>query len=608
MMSEPGQNGTPSWRAQLRAAAALLAVSYRAAPGRTVAVLLLEPGGAVLGALSALWLKLVADAVAQGAAQPALAGALALGASFGLGRLMVAGGIRLRMTLQERVAFSLEEQLARIVAAVPGLEPFERPEYLDRLDLLRQEREYFVFSLNALVQGLREVARLVSTVTLLAAVDPLLLLLPALGLPGLLAGIASRRLGERAEEAAVEDRRLAGHLLRCATSAAEGREQRIFGLGPELERRWGAATARADAAVNRAEGRGALLQTAAWLAFGLGFAGAVAVVVWRVLRDQAGAGDVLLVVTLAGGVAGNVRSVAIWAAELMGALRFLARYLVVTAYAGAAGAAARAGGARVPPPARLESGVTLERLSFRYPGTESWVMREVDLHLPAGATVALVGENGAGKSTLVKLLCRLYEPTEGRILVDGVDLAQLDLQAWRGRLSAGFQDFARLEVLARETVGVGDLPRAEDTPAVMAALERAAAADIVSHLERGLETQLGRTWDGTDLSGGQWQQLALGRAMMRARPLLLILDEPTASLDAETEYALFERYATAARSRVAEGAITVLVSHRFSTVRMADLIVVLDRGRVAEAGSHAALLARRGLYAELYGLQSRAYR
>jgi ATP-binding cassette subfamily B protein len=223
--------------------------------------------------------------------------------------------------------------------------------------------------------------------------------------------------------------------------------------------------------------------------------------------------------------------------------------------------------------------------------------------------VALVGENGAGKTTLVKLLCRFYEPSGGRIRVDGVDLQRIRLDEWRRRIATGFQDFVRFEFVARQAVGVGDLPLIDDEPAVEAALDRARASDVIGRLPDGLATQLGKSYaDGVELSGGQWQKLALGRAMMRELPLLLILDEPTSGLDAEAEHALFERYAEGAR-RVGEatGGITFLVSHRFSTVRMADLILVVADGRIVEAGNHAALMRVGGLYAELYALQASAY-
>ncbi|MCA1692685.1 MAG: ATP-binding cassette domain-containing protein, partial [Actinobacteria bacterium] len=249
-------------------------------------------------------------------------------------------------------------------------------------------------------------------------------------------------------------------------------------------------------------------------------------------------------------------------------------------------------------------------VGFRYPGTEVDVVSGLDLSLPAGAAVAVVGENGAGKSTLVKLLCRFYAPSAGVISVDGIDLRRIDPCAWRTRMSAGFQDFTRFELHAGQTVGVGDLPFLDDRVAVARALDRAASGEVVSTLPDGLDTQLGASFDnGVELSGGQWQKLALARAMMRPAPLLLVLDEPTAALDAETEHKLFIRYASMASAHAAQtGAITLLVSHRFSTVRMADLIVVLDGGKIVGAGSHDELMAAGGLYADLYELQAQAYR
>jgi len=223
--------------------------------------------------------------------------------------------------------------------------------------------------------------------------------------------------------------------------------------------------------------------------------------------------------------------------------------------------------------------------------------------------VAIVGENGAGKSTLVKLLAKMYEPTNGSIFVDETPLARVPADAWRARLAGAFQDFFRFEFIARHSVGLGDVPRMDDEPAVVGAVDRAGANDVIARLPSGLETQLGPTWpDGVDVSFGQWQKLALARGFMRDDPLLLVLDEPTAALDAETEHALFERYAEAARNDTHGGRITILVSHRFSTVRMASLIVVLDGAKLVESGSHEELMAKGGQYSQLYGIQAAAYR
>ena len=237
------------------------------------------------------------------------------------------------------------------------------------------------------------------------------------------------------------------------------------------------------------------------------------------------------------------------------------------------------------------------------------MLEDVSLHLPAGAVVAVVGENGAGKTTLVKLLSKLYEPTSGEILVDGAPLARMPADEWRERLAGAYQDFFRFELRAQQSVGVGDVPRVD---------ERAGRGDR-GRPGRGRRRRRppGRRArdaarpdagpSGVEVSFGQWQKLALARGFMRDDPLLLVLDEPTAALDAETEHALFERYAAGAQRAGDEGRITLLVSHRFSTVRMADLIVVLDGAHVVEVGTHEDLLAKGGTYAELYNIQAAAY-
>ncbi|MET0904069.1 MAG: ABC transporter ATP-binding protein [Acidimicrobiales bacterium] len=260
-------------------------------------------------------------------------------------------------------------------------------------------------------------------------------------------------------------------------------------------------------------------------------------------------------------------------------------------------------------PERIDDSIRFDGVSFAYPGTDRLVLQDVSVELPAGSVVAVVGENGAGKTTLVKLLAKFYEPTSGRILVDGVDLARVSAEGWRGRLAGAFQDFFRFELRAKHSVGLGDEPRYDDEPAVLTAVSRAGADDVIDRFGSGLDTQLGPTWpEGVEVSFGQWQKLALARGFMRDEPLVLVLDEPTAALDAETEHALFERYAAGVRRDAIDGRITILVSHRFSTVRMADLIVVLDGARVVEVGSHADLMARGGQYADLYGIQAAAYR
>ncbi len=345
---------------------------------------------------------------------------------------------------------------------------------------------------------------------------------------------------------------------------------------------------------------------AGWIIFAAGFVVGVAVVTIRATQGHASPGEVVLAVTLVQRAQTQVGQAANAIAQLLTMGRAAHRMIWLEDHAAAQprGEAVRA------VPDALERGITLEHVSFQYPGSAATVLDDISVDIPAGASVALVGENGAGKTTIIKLLTAMYRPTAGRVLVDGAPLEAMDVDEWRRRTSAAFQDFVRMELLAMETVGVGDLPRIDDAPAVELALARSDATSVVDALPDRLATRVGRSFEGgVDLSSGQWQRLALGRGMMREVPLLLVLDEPTASLDALTEAALFERYVQASKSAgSASGAITLLVSHRFSTVRMADLILVLHDGKIIEAGSHEALLARNGLYAELFELQARSYR
>jgi ATP-binding cassette, subfamily B, bacterial len=250
-----------------------------------------------------------------------------------------------------------------------------------------------------------------------------------------------------------------------------------------------------------------------------------------------------------------------------------------------------------------ERGIRFEDVGFRYPDAEGWALRHVSLFIPHGQSLALVGQNGAGKTTFIKLLTRLYTPTEGRILLDGLDLQTWDDAVLRSRLGVIFQDFNQYQFRFRENVGVGSVEHLEDAPRVHRAVEEGGATELLAGLAEGLETPLGRWFkDGTELSGGQWQKVALARAFMREEADILVLDEPTAALDAEAEHAIFQRFRELARGRT-----TLLISHRFSTVRMADRIVVIEHGQLVEQGTHAELMALGGRYAHLFTLQAKGY-
>lgn len=260
-------------------------------------------------------------------------------------------------------------------------------------------------------------------------------------------------------------------------------------------------------------------------------------------------------------------------------------------------------------PDSLRSGITAQSLTYRYPGADRPALQEVSVHLPAGSVVALVGENGSGKSTFVNVLTGLLPPSGGTVAIDDVDISDFDLESWRSSLTGAFQDHVRYEFPLGDAVGIGDLAARTDQARLRLALHDGAADAVLASVPSGLSTQLGATWPGgVDLSGGQWQRVAIARGMMLQAPILRILDEPTSALDAATEHELFERYTEAARAGRRTGTITLLVTHRFSTVASADLVLVLDRGRLIEQGTHAELIARGGQYARLYDIQAAGYR
>jgi ATP-binding cassette, subfamily B, bacterial len=388
-----------------------------------------------------------------------------------------------------------------------------------------------------------------------------------------------------------------------ASTAAPARELRTFGVTGALLDRHARLGDEVNRTALRAARRAAVWESAGWFLYAAGFAGAALVLILRAAHGDTSPGAVVEAVSLLRRAQRQVSGATTSAGSFATAMTTADRLLWLTDYA----AAAQAAGTSVVP-ARLAHGIRVEQLGFSYPGEPAPVLTDVNLDLPAGSTVALVGENGAGKSTLVKLLTGMYRPSGGRITVDGTDLASIGPARWRAATTGAFQDFVQFQMALGDGVGGGDLPRIGDHDAVRGAVAAAGAAGLVEELPGGLATLLGPWIGGRSLSQGQWQRLALARGLMRQAPLLVVLDEPTASLDAPSEAALFARYAQAAR-RLGEvaGTITVLVSHRFSSVHMADQIIVLDEGRVAESGDHPALLARQGIYAELFTLQAEGY-
>src|SRR5207245_2817606 len=388
---------------------------------------------------------------------------------------------------RDKVTIVLEAHVARLQASVATIAHQERPEYLNRLAMLRNQ----VFVLDHMYMSLFStcgwILRLGVTVALLMSIHPALVLLAAFALPTVLTSTWRPAVERAAQERGAPYSRLARHLFTMATTATPGKEVRVLGIGERLASERRQAWERWHGPVSAARRGSALWHSLAWAVFGAACVGAV---VFVSAGLQAPAGDVLLVLAAGSRLSAYIGATVGEIGFLRGIWMDGARRLAwLEDYA-----ASLMASADQPVPANLTQGIRFEHVSFAYPGTERLVLDDVNFELPAGAVVAIVGENGAGKSTLVKLLAKLYEPGAGRILIDGVELARMPADAWRTRLAGAFQDFFRFEFRARHTVGVGDVPRLDDEPAVIAAVARAGAGDVVARLTAGLETQLGPTW------------------------------------------------------------------------------------------------------------------
>jgi ATP-binding cassette subfamily B protein len=582
----------------------LCKLGYRHEPRLMLVAFVLSQLSALPDALLALWLMLLGKGVLEHRPGLVEGSAIGLGVSAAATWFLRTISTRVQRRFRDKVTIALESHVARLQASVATIAHQERPEYLDRLSMLRNQVFVLDHMYVSVFSTLGWILRLGVTMALLASIHPALMLLALFAIPTVLTSTWRPEVEKTAQERGAPSNRLARHLFTLATTAPAAKEVRITGIGERLISQRRAAWESWYGPVASARRGSAMWHALAWSVFGIAYAGAV-IFVSSGLHAPASA--VLLVLAagarLSAYIGATVGEIGFLRGFWMDGSRRLAWLEDYAASIAASG--------DLPAPQTLSKGIRFDHVSFAYPGTSRVVLEDVSVTLPAGAVVAIVGENGAGKTTLVKLLAKMYEPSSGSIFVDDIPLARVAAVEWRARLAGAFQDFSRFEFRVAHTVGLGDVLRLDDEPAVLAAINRAGAGDVVDRLTSGLDTQLGPTWPhGVDLSFGQWQKLALARGFMRDEPLLLVLDEPTAALDAETEHALFERYAAAARNTAPNqgGRITILVSHRFSTVRMADIIVVLDGARLVEVGTHDELMAQRGQYSELYNIQAASYR
>jgi ATP-binding cassette, subfamily B, bacterial len=571
-----------------------------------VAVAILEPA---TGVGLALLLGLFSEVASRHSTSGVVILALCVAIFVMLTQGTFTAGYFTRLRLQEEIRSEVERQFIDVVGTTPTLEIHERSSRSDKAAVVRGARGDIGSAFDRLLWLAGAALALIASAVLMASVVPILAVLPLFAVPAVLATQAADKRRGQAVQRATPRTRLAGHLFTLATTAAPGRETRLFGLAGELRRRHREEWDAGGRDIARTDRRARVPVALAWLFFVLAYATAIAAMVRAGLDGDASLGLIVAAVAVTSQITGQVQSLLTLTFWTLESLRATRAFLDVVAD-GAVERAATVLANTVPPtpvtaPARLDDCIKVEGLSFQYWNRDQPSLNDIDLELPAGAVVALVGENGAGKSTFVKMLSGLYRPSAGRILVDGTDLAQFAPEDWRARITAAFQDPVHIEMSLKDTVGLGWLEHRDDPERILEALRTAGGDKLLASLPEGLETRLGRkSWGGKGLSGGQWQTVANARAAMRQAPLLRVLDEPSASLDARAEEWLFQRYADLSRL---EGGVTVLVTHRFTTARAADLIVVLDGGRVVEVGSHDTLSQTDGLYAELFRLQARYF-
>jgi ATP-binding cassette, subfamily B, bacterial len=602
----------PTWSQRLAAlkhVPPLVRLVFQTHRGYTVAILVLRAVRSLVP-LGVLWIgKLIIDAViAAGAAVQAggtpdwrhLAGlvGLELGIAVvgeGLARLSALLESLLGDLFGNRLSVRLMDHAARL-----DLAQFEDAETYDHLERARRQTGARIGLFTLLLGTAQDLITLASLAGVLLVQLPwLLLLLTIAVLPAFLGEAHFASLGYSLLYQWTPERRLLDYLRYMGASAESAKEVKLFGLSGFLVGRYAKLSEKFYEENKKLAVRRNVVSTLLVTLGTLGYYGAYAVIVYRTVLGVFSIGTLTF-------LAGSFRASRDLIQRVLLALSQIyeqSLYLsdLFTFFDVQPTVVSKPGAAPAPRPIR--QGFRFDHVGFRYPGSERWAVRGLSFDFRPLERIALVGENGAGKTTLVKLLARLYDPDEGRILLDGADLRDYDLNSLRQNIGIIFQDFVRYDFVLRENIGISQIEALDDDARIKEAAGRSRADAVARRLSQGYDQMLGRRFDGgVELSGGEWQKVALGRAYMRDAQVL-ILDEPTAALDARAEYEVFLRFAELTRERMA-----VLISHRFSTVRMADRILVLKEGRLVDDGTHDELVARGGLYAELFSLQAAGYR
>ncbi len=608
-----GDDGKPpTWNERLEAlkyVPPLLRLVYHTHRGYTAAILLLRALRAGIP-LAVLWIgKLIIDAVIAAFGARSGGGIVDwwhLGVLVGLelGFAVVGEGLaRLSSLLESLLGDLFSNRISvRLMqhAATLDLAQFEDAEFYDHLERARRQTVGRIGLIALLLSTGQDLVTLASLAGVLLVQLPWLLLLLAVAvIPSFLGETHYAALGYSLLFQWTPERRLLDYLRYAGASDEMAKEVKLFGLSDFLVNRYATLSDKFYEANKKLAVKRNLVSTLFVTIGTLGYYTAYAVIIYLTVLGRFTIGALTF---LAGSFRQSrelIQRVLLSLSQVWEQSLYLSD--LFTFFDVQPRVTSKPGARPVPVPIR--HGFEFQDVGFRYPGSERWAVRRLTFRFEPDERIALVGENGAGKTTLVKLLARLYDPDEGRILLDGVDLRDYDLASLRKNIGVIFQDFVRYDFILRENIGVSQVEALDDEARLREAARRSLADSVASRLEKGYDQMLGRRFDGgVELSGGEWQKVALGRAYMRDAQVL-ILDEPTAALDARAEYEVFLRFAELTKGRMA-----VLISHRFSTVRMADRILVLQGGELIDQGTHEELVARGGLYAELFSLQAAGYR
>ena len=602
----------PTWGERLAALKhipPLLRLVYQTHRGYTLAILALRLVRSFIP-VAVLWIgKLIIDAViasiaaAQAGRTPDWPHLAAL-VGIELGIAVVGEGLaRLSSLLESLLGDLFGNRLSvRLMehAATLDLAQFEDAEIYDHLERARRQTVGRISLFTLLLGTAQDLITLISLASVLLVQLPwLLLLLTVAVLPAFLGEAHFASLGYSLLFQWTPERRLLDYLRYMGASDESAKEVKLFGLSNFLIGRYSALSDKFYEENKKLAVRRNIVSTLLVTVGTLGYYGAYAVIIYRTVMGDFTIGTLTFLAGSFRSSRGLIQSVLIALSSIYENSLYLRD--LFTFFDVQPTVVSKPGARPVPKP--IASGFRFENVGFRYPGSQHWAVRHLTFTLDPHERIALVGENGAGKTTLVKLLARLYDPDEGRIVLDGVDLREYDLDSLRRNIGVIFQDFVRYDFLLRENIGVSQVEALDDDARIREAARRSLADSVAQRVPQGFDQMLGRRFEnGVELSGGEWQKVALARAYMRDAQVL-ILDEPTAALDARAEYEVFLRFAELTKGRMA-----VLISHRFSTVRMADRILVLKGGELVDDGTHEELVARGGLYAELFSLQAAGYR